>query len=223
MSWFVITAALVVFAMLAARWAVTRKGLAVTVTALLVCASLATLEGRLALREHRWSAAASELVGFEVHVHCQRMLAYAVDTSLILGYVPYDPETGGPARDTWLRRDTCDALARWNPGEYDDTQIQALHVLTHESMHMAGEADEAKAECMAVQRDAAMAQLLGADPEQALTIAGRYWTHIHRTLPSNYQSSDCGPGAPWDEGLADAPWPLDAAQDNDEPTALAGG
>lgn len=211
MTWLLIGTALLVFCLLAARWCVTRKGVALTTTALLVCVALIGLEGRLAWREHRWSEASSELLGIDVNVHCQRMLAYAVDVSPILGYVPYDSETGGPARDAYLRRDTCDALADWEPGSYDDEQIQALHVLTHEAMHMGGQKDEAAAECEAMQRDTEMARLLGATPDQARTLAGRYWTHIHQTLPDNYQSPECGDGGALDENLPDAPWELGTA------------
>lgn len=222
MSWLVIGAALVVFVLLAARWVVTRKGLAITVAALLVCVSLGGLEGRLALREHRWSVAASELLGQDVDVHCQRMLAYAIDVSPILGYVPYDPETGGPAREAYLRRDTCDALAAYDPAAPTREQVQALHVLTHEAMHMGGQRDEARAECEAVQRDVSMAMLLGATRDQASALSDAYWPEIHRTLPPNYQSANCGPGAEWDEGLDTAPWAGEpGARDGDGETAVA--
>ncbi len=208
MSAYIIGFAVLVFALLAARWFTTRKGLGVTVAALVVCTVLGAMEARLALREHAWSSAVSEMLGFDAAVHCQRMLAYAVDTSPVLGFVRYDVETGIPHHEAYLRRDTCDSLAEFDPAAPTVDQVQALHILTHETMHMSGEKNEAKAECMAVQRDYDMARALGATPEQASELVDLYWPDIHVTLPTQYQSPYCGPGAVWDENLDTSPWNL---------------
>jgi hypothetical protein len=81
-----------------------------------------------------------------------------------------------------------------------------VHVLTHETMHMAGSTDEAIAECRAVQRDAAMARRLGADAADARALAARYWREIYPAMPDNYRTGQCAPGAALDEQLPDAPW-----------------
>ncbi|MGB8651524.1 MAG: hypothetical protein WCD35_12785, partial [Mycobacteriales bacterium] len=82
----------------------------------------------------------------------------------------------------------------------------AVHVLTHESMHMRGQTNEALAECEAVQRDEITAHELGASVEQARRLARVYWLLVYPRMPEDYFSRDCRPGGPLDEGLASAPW-----------------
>ena len=57
-----------------------------------------------------------------------------------------------------------------------------------------------------MQRDAQTAELLGADPDQALRLAQTYWREVYPRLSEDYLSPDCRPGGPLDEGLPDAPW-----------------
>ena len=57
-----------------------------------------------------------------------------------------------------------------------------------------------------MQRDARTAQLLGADPEQALRLARLYWTTVYPRMADDYRSADCRPGGSLDEGLPAAPW-----------------
>lgn len=192
-----------------------RRAIPVAVMCVLVCLLLSFFEGRLAVREHRWSAATSKLLGVEVKVHCQRMLAYAFDTSSILGFVPRDPKTGKPAKETWLRRDTCNDLADLDPARPTDAQVHAVHVLTHEAMHMAGEPNEARTECFAVQRNAAMAVLLGSTPDQAKAMSVRYFDAIHHRLPREYHSRECREGGEWDEGLVTSPWNIAKAAESE--------
>ena len=47
----------------------------------------------------------------------------------------------------------------------------AVHTLTHESIHMSGVTSESATECLAVQRDAEMARLLGAPRTAASELA----------------------------------------------------
>jgi hypothetical protein len=84
--------------------------------------------------------------------------------------------------------------------------VVAVHVLTHEAMHLSGRLGEAAAECAAVQRDAHTARLLGARPGDAAELAAAYWRNIYPLMPEGYRSGDCHPGGPLDERLADAPW-----------------
>src|SRR4029450_3526010 len=69
-----------------------------------------------------------------------------------------------------IKRDQCRHLAayvRSGHGRPSRDQVVAVHVLTHEAMHLSGRLDEAVAECAAVQRDAHTARLLGAGPAEA--------------------------------------------------------
>ena len=84
--------------------------------------------------------------------------------------------------------------------------VVAVHVITHESMHMTGSVPESRAECSAVQRDSMTARLLGATPREALALARRYYTLIYPNLPDEYRDSECVAGGTLDEHLPEAPW-----------------
>ena len=123
--------------------------------------------------EDRLEAAASALVGVPVTVHCQTAGQQFVDAGAELGFVRYGPD-GVPELATLIKREQCSDLADYlgsDKASPSREQAIAVHILSHEARHMAGITDEAVAECGAVQRDARAAQLLGADPEQALRLA----------------------------------------------------
>ena len=67
---------------------------------------------------------------------------------------------GVPERATLIKVRVCNDLRAWLGSRKNDPsldQVIAVHVLTHETMHMVGIVNEARTECAAVQRDAAMA------------------------------------------------------------------
>jgi hypothetical protein len=159
------------------------------------------LEGRLA-------DVAGVLVGDPVEVNCQTAGQEFVDVGSELGYVRYGPD-GVPERATLIKHAQCADLSQYlrSHGDHaDDGQVVAVHVLTHEAMHMAGITDEARAECLAMQRDAKTARLLGASPQEAADLAGRYWREFYPRMSDDYRSADCRPGGALDQGLPDAPW-----------------
>ena len=82
--------------------------------------------------------------------------------------------------------------------------LYALHVLTHETMHVAGEYNEPRADCQAYQRNHKMAELLGVRPDIA-ALNGRY-LHRHRSPKHDYYSPACEPGGGFDEKLPHAVW-----------------
>lgn len=158
--------------------------------------------------EDRLSATASQLVGAKVQVHCQSLGKELVDMGSELGYVKWGPD-GVPERQTLIKHAPCARLhdyltsSRISPS---DDEVVAVHVLTHESMHMRGLTDEAQAECAAIQRDAETSRLLGANTDDALALARHYWLSVYPRMPEDYRSSDCHPGGALDEHLPDAPW-----------------
>ncbi|MDM7832530.1 hypothetical protein [Cellulomonas edaphi] len=160
----------------------------------------ARLEGRL-------ERAASAMVGAQVQVHCQTFGEAFVDLGQELGYVAWGPG-GVPERATVIKRGPCADLRSWLASSKDAPsrdQVVAVHVLTHEAMHMAGLMVEAEAECAAVQRDAAMAVALGASAAQGRALAQEYWSTVYPAMPADYRGG-CGPGGTYDERLATAPW-----------------
>ena len=83
----------------------------------------------------------------------------------------------------------------------------AVHVLTHESMHMAGLTAEAEAECAAVQRDAQTARLLGANAQQAEFLSRAYWHGVYPDMPDDYRTGRVPRRVGrWTSSSADGPW-----------------
>ncbi|MDP9101858.1 MAG: hypothetical protein M3N21_06915 [Actinomycetota bacterium] len=182
-----------------------------SVVALVLLALVAAVPGvRRRSEEARLSFAASVLAGLPVRVHCQTFGQAFVDAGGELGYVKWQ-EDGAPERATLIKREQCGALRTYlgSAGARADPtfdEVVAVHVLTHESMHMRGEKAEAKAECEAVQRDAQTAQLLGATAPQGQALAVAYWRRAYPFLADDYRTGACAPGGPLDEALPSAPW-----------------
>lgn len=208
---------LVVAAGMAARWATERHDAlgrprefpVWSVTVLVVVALVASIPGaRRRMEEHRLASVATRLVGHAVSVHCQSNAAAFVDAGSELGYVLFDDD-GVPEPRTTIKRDQCRDLRHYLSSDKHrptEAEVVAVHVLTHESMHMRGETDESVAECEAVQRDALTARMLGASLEDAARLAKLYWRVVYPFMPADYVTLECRPGARLDEGLASAPW-----------------
>ena len=94
-------------------------------------------------------------------------------------------------------------------GECDGwgASLVALHVLGHESVHLAGVVDEAAADCLAMQLDALVAMQLGASPAFARTLARDYWAQYYPAQEPEYRSPQCRDGGSLDlfrvDGVAD--------------------
>ncbi len=173
--------------------------------AVLVTGCIAWRHGRL---EDRLSRAASGLAGFPVRVHCQDLAGAALDLRSDLGSVQFNAD-GTPQHATLIRREQCSALSGYlakHGAHPSAAQILAVHVLTHETMHMRGLGAESAAECAAVQRDAHMARLLGATAADAQSMAAAYWSHDYPNLADNYRSDACQRSGALNEHLPDG-WP----------------
>lgn len=158
--------------------------------------------------EHRLSGVASQLVGSAVRVHCQTAGEEFVDAGAELGYVKFSAG-GTPEHRTVIKHAQCGFLRHYldRAGRSPTVdELIAVHVFTHEAMHMRGISNEAEAECAAVQRDASTAALLGASGRAAHTLALRYWRVYYPGLPDDYRSADCASGGRLDERLPSAPW-----------------
>lgn len=157
--------------------------------------------------ESRLENAAGEIAGTPVRVHCQTFGQAFVDVGAELGWVRWGAD-GVPERSTLIKRQPCADLSAWlgsSKQRPSFDQVVAVHVLTHEAMHMSGIKNEARAECAAMQRDAAMAVALGASLAQGTELARRYWLEAYPHMPSEYVGG-CGAGGEYDEGLPNPPW-----------------
>jgi hypothetical protein len=163
---------------------------------------------RHAQLESRLGSVAGTLAGHPVEVRCETLTQAWFDAHPELGYVRFDAD-GQPEPLATITVDACGDLADWIGSDRRHPtlpQVVAVHVLTHEAMHLAGEVDEARTECAAVQRDARTAMLLHATPDQARALAVTYWLQVYPEVSPGYRSAECGPGGGWDEGKDDAPW-----------------
>ncbi len=133
-----------------------------------------------------------------------------MDAGADLGYVVFGAD-GKPEQRTLIKRKQCADLSDYLGSDKQHPthdQIVAVHVLTHETIHMTGVRNEAHTECLAMQRDAGMAQLLGASPEATGELAIAYWRDVYPWMPAAYRSEECAPGKALDAGRLDAPWVL---------------
>jgi hypothetical protein len=160
--------------------------------------------------EDRLAEIASSIAGRDVDVHCPGLLARLADVSAHAGSVFFD-EDGRPADFTDLDEETCSELDRFAEGKIgrgDEEKVaRALHVLAHESSHLAGVRDEAAADCYGLQRTAFVAESLGADPAEAERLARLALDERAITAPADYRSSECHDGGALDLDPASTVWP----------------
>jgi hypothetical protein len=160
--------------------------------------------------EHRLAAIASEIAGRNVDVHCPGLLERLADVSSHPGTVFFD-ERGQPSKFTDLDEETCSELDRFAEGKAGPNEqakvARALHVLAHESSHLAGVRDEAAADCFGLQRTAFVAQSLGADPVEAKRLARLALVERTVTAPADYRSSECHDGGELDLNPGSSVWP----------------
>ena len=86
----------------------------------------------------------------------------------------------------------------------------ALQVVAHESYHLWGAQEEAKAECYGLQSIFYVATQLGASLEQAKELGRLYWSslyRVHGTQWPKYYSPDCRNGGRLDLRPRDGRWP----------------
>lgn len=150
--------------------------------------------------ELKFAHAASELVkNDDISVHCISLIS-GIIYNRYAGFV-----TGGEP-DIYLQGDTCEDLRSflWDPKGASLSEQYALHVLTHETMHVAGILNEQKADCAAFQRNHNMAILLGVEESVAKVTAMEI--HGQRSPRHPYYTKDCEPDGSLDERLPGAVW-----------------
>jgi hypothetical protein len=108
-------------------------------------------------------------------------------------------------------------------GECDDwaAKLVSVHVLAHESMHLAGVMGEAEADCLAAQLDAFVAQALGADRRFARRLAREYWADYYPSQSPVYRSGECHDGGALDLFPARRGWPTPGAYPRDVTRSIA--
>jgi hypothetical protein len=159
--------------------------------------------------QETFSEVATTIAERDVSIECQRFTGALLDPTAEAGYVQFDAD-GSPSDTGRLERDACNDLRDYlGSGKSAPSlkQVIAVQVLTHESYHLAGIRDEARTECSAVQRLDEVAVMLGATPEQARSLAERYYAEVYPRMPAAYVSSDCVDRGEWDVAPDDPTWP----------------
>ena len=143
--------------------------------------------------QSRLSAVATQIAGTPVKVHCQRFSETYFSASSAEGIVGVD-ETGAPKGEADLTYSACRDLAAWigsNKASPTREQMIAVHVLTHEAMHVSGITAEGEAECESLSFDARVAELLGASSKEATALATYYRTKVYPSMPAGYRTKNC--------------------------------
>ena len=160
--------------------------------------------------ERRLATVASQIAGRPVEVRCPGMLKKLVDISPNSGSVYFDAG-GRPGDFTELNDETCSALDDFAEGDWSDADslriARALHVLAHESFHLAGIRDEAETDCFGLQRVVFVARELGADDAEAARLASVARADRAVMAPAEYRSPDCFDGGRLDLDPVSHVWP----------------
>ena len=104
-----------------------------------------------------------------------------------------------------LMQDVCDSFMGFttsveNHQPISYLQNEAVNIATHETMHASGIANEAEANCYAIQRSEITALSLGASASEALETRRVAAQLTSPTLPPKYQSDECRAGGAYDLG-----------------------
>lgn len=167
--------------------------------------------------EYQWfkqeavlSTAAKSIGGAEADVDCQRFGEALLFTRSNLGEVQFGDD-GKPAKQTMIAWEVCKDFRDFLTGDKANPtheQTVAIHVLTHEAVHMAGEKNEAATECYAMQLMPYVAQSLGVPQGKADEMSAWYLAEVYPTLDNDYYDpGKCYSGGPLDIDPSDEMWP----------------
>ncbi|MCL2466990.1 MAG: hypothetical protein FWF02_03415 [Micrococcales bacterium] len=174
---------------LATRRATSQKVATVALVAWLVLAVPAVVTE---VRHHQTQAAATSATRLvsgdpKAKAVCERWTANLVNTTRYAGWVTWGSNVAQ------LRASTCADLGSWLRSDHRHPtlgQVDALHVVAHEAVHVSGEHSEAKTECLAMEWDARVAEHLGASPQVAEQMAQTYRHEVYPHMPPEYRG-DC--------------------------------
>lgn len=141
--------------------------------------------------EYKLSSVVDEISGKKGgKVHCQRLSEAFFDTKVsAAGHVSSDKPNVAV-----VNFQQCQHIFAWmenGKGEPTKDQTHAIHVLTHEAVHVSGQLNEAVTECTAINRDNITVRELGGSEEMGKRIASSYYTGIWPSMSKEYILSDC--------------------------------
>ena len=184
------------------------------VTALLLIAAFGLFaEAGHRQSQDRYSVVAQYVSGRpEAVVACQRLSGGLLHANVFRGWVEF--RNGKPSKTAHLDWRTCQdlrsaerALDKNPAARLTTEQMNAIHVLTHESIHLTGVSNEAATECIAIQHDETTARMFGVPDDIAATLPGRYLVETYAYMPDDYRSNDCVEDGALDQSPTDGTWP----------------
>jgi len=153
----------------------------------------AYMEFRWISTERTATEIAQRIAGKQARVHCQRMTEAMFYASGDRGRVEMNRD-GSPDDTAMLTWEVCRDLRDWLGSDRQHPsleQITALHILTHEAVHLTGESSEGRAECVALAQEAAIAEQFGASPDVAKRMVRRYRNEVYPLLATPYLAGNC--------------------------------
>lgn len=149
------------------------------------------MELRWTVFENKLSSVVNEVSGTKGGtVHCQRFSEAFFDTKVSeLGHVNQDKP-----KVAVVNYQQCQQIFSWlESGKGNPTldQVHALHVLTHEAVHVSGQYNEAVTECTAINRDHITVRELGGSEETGHKVASSYYSSIWPDMEKEYKLEGC--------------------------------
>lgn len=137
-------------------------------------------------------AAAPVLGPTKAEFGCERLTRNFFASRGLPGHVLFD-KSGKPQSEAFLSAQTCAGIADFqaNPQAPDLAAIMAVHVMTHEAVHLTGIRNEGITECLALQADVLVMMRLGATRAAAHAAAQRYREEIYPRLHAEYRRASC--------------------------------
>lgn len=126
----------------------------------------------------------------EGHLRCQRLSEAFFDVNTTrAGSVSSEHPN-----EAVVNYEQCLDLMGWlnsDKTSVEPKQLQALHVLTHEAVHVSGEYNESVTECAAINRDSITVKELGGSSSVMEEVPTRYYKEFFPRMPSEYKLPDC--------------------------------
>jgi hypothetical protein len=172
--------------------------------------------------EPLYTSIASELTGRrDVEVRCWSDADWAVRSEEVAAWTDGKMRPGDwTAYVSWdhdranLSPSVCRALGRWAyERRWPDDRWEifnfawSVKVLAHESQHLRGIDNEAKADCYGLQEMAAVGRGLGLGHEEARSVAEYAWRYIYPRAEGEYKSAECRNGGDLDLHPNSSLWP----------------
>jgi hypothetical protein len=171
--------------------------------------------------EPLYTRIASELADRDVEVRCWSDEDWAARSEEVTAWTDGELRPGAwTAYVSWdheranLAPAICRSLGRWAyERQWPDDRWEifnfawSVKVLAHETQHLRGIDNEAKADCYGLQDMAAVGRGLGLGDEEARSVAEYAWEYIYHRGDGEYWSAECRDGGELDLHPDSSVWP----------------